>query len=332
MRVSTRVGLAGFALLALSGCQSEGEARAGASDAAAVVHTNPMIALHEREAPVFGLYVPRATPPRARDAGPVDPSEIKSVDELAQETMGYTMGDYVFHSAMEGGVDEALPEFQEFVRAMQSHGANAETHPFVVKMEKISEDPNAAEHVHQQLAAGVSGIMFVHVESAEELRTGLDAMRFTSDGGTRPEDALGMAPEYWGMTADEYREKADLWPLDPEGELVSWVIIESLEGLENIREIAATPGIGVLWPGAGTLRGVFSTTQPDGSRVLDEAAWEEAIQTVLDACNEFDLMCGFPASPDNIEARMAQGFDVFVMNWGDSGFQTVEMGRAAAGR
>ena len=332
MRVSTRLGFAGVAILAMSGCQSEGEARAGASGSAAVVHMNPMIALHAQDAPVFGLYVPRATPPRARDAGPPDPSEIKTPQQLAQETMGFTMADYVFHSAMEGGVDRALPEFQEFVAAMHASGATARTHPFVVKTEKISEDPNAAEHVHQQLAAGVSGIMFVHVESAEELKVGLDAMRFASNGGTRPDGDFGTAPDYWDMSPEEYGSKADLWPLSPEGELVSWVIIESLEGLANLREIAATPGIGVLWPGAGTLRGVFSTTQPDGTRVLDEAAWEGAIQSVLDACNEFDLMCGFPASPDNIEARMAQGFDVFVMNWGDSGFQTVEMGRAAANR
>jgi hypothetical protein len=27
---------------------------------------------------------------------------------------------------------------------------------------------------------------------------------------------------------------------------------------------------------------------------------------------------------------MAEGFDVFVMNWGDAGFQTIDMGRAAA--
>ena len=33
-------------------------------------------------------------------------------------------------------------------------------------------------------------------------------------------------------------------------------------------------GIGVLFPGAGTLRGVFSTTDASGKRVLDEAAWE----------------------------------------------------------
>jgi 2-keto-3-deoxy-L-rhamnonate aldolase RhmA len=333
MRASTRLGLAGIAVLALTGCQPQSEEGSGAEETAVEAgRLNPMIALHEQGDPVFGLYVPRAAPPRGRDGTPPDPSQVKTPAQVAQETMGYTMSDYVFHSAMEGGVDAALPEFQELVSAMHGNGANAGTHPFVVKMEKISEDPNAAHHVHQQLAAGVSGVMFVHVESAEELRIGLDAMRFESNGGTRPDADLGMAPEYWGLSAEEYHQKADLWPMNPEGELISWVIIESLEGLENIDEIAAVPGIGVLWPGAGTLRGVFSTTEPDGTRVLDEAAWEAAIQKVLDACNRFDLLCGFPAGPDNIEARMAQGFDVFVMNWGDAGFQTVEMGRAAAHR
>lgn len=332
MRKSITLGLAGVAVLVLSGCQSEGEAGDGAASSATAIHMNPMIALHQQDAPVFGLYVPRASPPRRPGAPAPDPSQVKTPDELASETMAYQLSDYVFHSAMEGGVEEALPEFQELVEAMLANGATARTHPFVVKTEKISEDPDAATHVHQQLAAGVSGIMFVHVESAEELRVGLDAMRFRSEGGTRPDDALGMAPDYWGLSAEEYRQQADLWPVDPDGELISWVIVESLEGLENVREIAAVPGVGVLWPGAGTLRGVFSTTGADGSRVLDEEAWEAAIQSVLDACDEFDVLCGFPASPDNVEMRMEQGFDVFVMNWGESGFRTIDMGRAAARR
>lgn len=328
MRALSKLGLVTVAALGTWGCQAEGEASSAAADAAPL---NPMISLHEQGAPVFGLYVPRAAPRRGRDEPAPDPSEIKTPAELAQETMAYEMSDYVFHSGMEGGVDQGIGDFRTFVTAMHDNGATARSHPFVVKMEKISEDPNAARHVDQQLDAGVTGIMFVHVESAEELRTGLDAMRFEEHGGTRDAD-VGMAPEYWGVSEEEYRAKADLWPLNPEGELISWVIIESLEGLENIREIAAVPGIGVLWPGAGTLRGVFSTTGPDGTRVFDEEAWEGAIQTVLDTCNEFELQCGFPAGPDDIEARMAQGFDVFVMNWGDAGFQTVETGRAAASR
>jgi 4-hydroxy-2-oxoheptanedioate aldolase len=129
------------------------------------------------------------------------------------------------------------------------------------------------------------------------------------------------------MSADEYRRKADLWPINPEGELINWTIIESREGLANVREIAAVPGVGVVWPGAGTLRGVFSTTGADGERVVDQAAWEAAIQQVLAACKEFDVPCGFPAGPDDIEMRMAQGFRVFVMGWGDAGFRAINIGR-----
>ncbi len=328
MRALSKLGLATTLVLTAWGCQqAEGEA---SSDSSENARLNPMIALHEQGEPVFGLYTPRAAPRMARGETP-DPSQIKTPAQLAQETVGYDGSDYVFYSSMEGGVDEALPEFQTLVGAMHDAGATARSHPFVVKMEKISEDPDAARHIDQQLDAGVSGIMFVHVESAEELRQGLEAMRFAANGGTR-DDEVGMAPEYWGVSEEEYRAKADLWPLSPEGELIAWVIVESREGLENLREIAAVPGIGVLWPGAGTLRGVFSTEGPNGERVFDEEAWEAAIQSVADACEEFDLMCGFPAGPDDIERRMAQGFDVFVMNWGDAGFQTIEVGRTVAGR
>ena len=72
-----------------------------------------------------------------------------------------------------------------------------------------------------------------------------------------------------------------MWPLNPNGELVNFTIVESKEGLAKVREIAAVKGIGVLFPGAGTLRGVFTTTDANGQRVFDEAAWEGAIQQVL---------------------------------------------------
>ena len=318
----SRVGASGLFLLIVVGCKSERIARD---------RLNPMISLQEANQPVFGLYAPRANPRGGRGASPPNLSEVRTVAELVHETTNYASSDYVFDSSMERGVERGLPAFQAFMDAMLVSGASAREHPMVVKMEKISEDPDFATHIGQQLAAGVSGIMFVHVESAGELRKGLAAMRFESDGGTRSSDVVGSAPRYWGMNDEEYRKRADLWPLDPDGELVNWTVIESLKGLENIREIASVPGIGVLWPGAGTLRGVFSATGSEGQRVLDEEAWENAIQTVLSACQEFAIACGYPANPNDIELRMEQGFSVFVMNWGEAGFQTIDMGRRAAG-
>ena len=173
--------------------------------------------------------------------------------------------------------------------------------------------------------------MFVGVESADEVKTGLDAMRFKSKGGTRSED-VGQAPAAWGMSEKEYKEKADLWPLNPNGELVNWTIVESKVGLEHVREIAAVKGIGVLWPGAGTLRGVFSTTDADGKRVLDEAAWEARFSRCSRRARNSTCRAATPRHATDIEMRMKQGFSVFVMNWGDPGFKAVDMGRKAAGR
>jgi 4-hydroxy-2-oxoheptanedioate aldolase len=205
-------------------------------------------------------------------------------------------------------------------------------HPMMVKTHEIAENPTlAGERIAKQLNNGVSGIVFVGVESADEVKTGLAAMRFKSKGGTRPDD-IGHAAEVWGLSAKDYKEKADLWPLNPKGELVNWTIVESKEGLAHVKEIAAVKGISVLFPGAGTLRGVFTTTDASGQRNFDQQGWENAIQTVLAACKEFKVPCGYPATEKDIESRMQQGFSVFIINWGDAGFRAVDIGKKAAGR
>jgi 2-keto-3-deoxy-L-rhamnonate aldolase RhmA len=300
---------------------------------------NNVIDLLDQKKPVFGVYAPSNATGRARSgAATPAPAAEKAPIELAKEALAYHAADFLFSGSMESGVDRALPAFTAFVRAMNDAGA-LEKRPFprlpaplIIKTPKIADSAaSAVANIGRQLNLGVSGIMFVEVESADEVRTGLAAMRFKSKGGTRA-DAVGMAPAYWGMSEQAYKQKADLWPLNPDGELINWTIVESKEGLAHVREIAAVKGIGVLWPGAGTLRGVFSSTNAAGERVFDVAGWEQAIQQVLAACKEFKVPCGFPATASDIELRMKQGFNVFVMGWSDAGFKAVEVGRAAAGR
>ena len=300
---------------------------------------NRVIELLEAKKPVFGVYWPTNASGRGR-AGARPPTDLppKPPGELAREALAYRATDFLFSGALEGGIDRGIGAVADFVKATAEAGAPSGTPrtrvvaPLIVKAPKIGADTTrAAENISRALNLGVSGLMFVEVESAAEVRAGLAAMRFKSKGGTRHEDS-GGAPAYWGMSEQQYRTRADLWPLNPEGELINWTIVESKEGLAHVREIAAVKGIGVLWPGAGTLRGVFSTTTAAGERIVDTAAWENAIQQVLAACKEFDVPCGFPANADDIELRMKQGFSVFVMNWGDAGFKAIETGRRTAGR
>ena len=293
---------------------------------------NPVIALLEQNKPVFGVYAPSNGGRRG------EPAMARPAIDLAKDALAYQQADFLFSGSLEGGLDRGFPAVAEFFKAMDESAGPGRapafglTRPMILKVPKIDPDRSkAVDNIGRELNLGAAGLMFVETESAEEVRQGIAAMRFTSRGGTRPDD-IGTAAAHWNLTADQYKQEADLWPLNPDGELINWTIVESKAGLAHVREIAAARGIGVLWPGAGTLRGVFSSTNAAGERVLDTAGWENAIQQVLSAYKEFHVPCGFPATANDIELRMKQGFSVFVMNWGDAGFKAIEVGRKAAGR
>jgi 4-hydroxy-2-oxoheptanedioate aldolase len=295
-------------------------------------HLNPTIDLLAHKKPMFGLYAPANPRTRPGQAPVPNPPALKTPAQLAQDALGYAGGDFVFDGSMEGNFEPAFASFTEFVKGMSAGGALKWTHPLAIKTSKIAPNYDVArERISRQLNLGASTIMFVETESAAEVKQGLAMMRFAAQGGTRSEQ-VGDAPRLWGMNEKEYRAKADVWPLNPRGELVNWTVVESREGLAHVREIAAVPGIGVLFPGAGTLRGVFSSTDANGKRVFDEAGWEGAIQQVLAACKEFKVPCGYPANLNDIEMRMQQGFSVFVIGWGEAGMKTIDLGKKIAGR
>ena len=263
---------------------------------------NPVIDLLEQHQSVFGLYAPSNGGRRG------EPTTNRPASELAKDALAFKNADFLFNGSMEGGVDRGLSAATDFVTALGQAAGSSKApyfglaHPYVVKTPKIDPDrAKAVENISRELNIGAAGIMFVETESAEEVRQGLAAMRFKSKGGTRPDD-VGIAPTIWSMSEQEYRQKADLWPLNPEGELINWTIVESKEGLKP------------------------------GERIFDADAWENAIQRVLAACKEFHVPCGYPANAGDIKMRLKQGFSVFVMNWGDAGFKTIELGRAAADR
>jgi 4-hydroxy-2-oxoheptanedioate aldolase len=315
---------------------------------------NPVIELIEQKKPAFGLYLPSNRRPGMRPGAPGAPATQgaagaragaaaadapdvpqKTPAELAAEAVAFKRTDYLFDGSMEGNMQRALPAFTEMMKGLQAAGVVSKsplrlTHPVFVKSPELDQ-PTIAADIATQLNLGVSGVMLPKAESAEQVQKAIAAMRFASKGGTRP-DAVGAAPAFWGLSEAEYKAKADVWPLNPDGELLNWTIVESKEGLAKVREIAAVKGVGVLWPGAGTLRGVFTTTTAAGERQFDEKGWEAAIQSVLSACKEFKVACGYPANASDIELRIKQGFSVFVMQWGEAGFKAIDAGRKASNR
>jgi len=310
----------------------------GSTAEAQKARLNPLVELLSQNKPAFGVYAPAN--PRAGRGGrggapPADappPPPAKTPQQLAQDAVAYKGADYIFDGSMEGNFDAGYTRFVDFMKGMDEAGAvdkksGRQHHTLAVKTHEIAENVALAqERIAMQLNLGVGTIVFVGVESADEVKAGLAAMRPKSKGGVRPDD-VGGAPSFWGLSEKDYKDKADVWPLNPNGELVNFTIVESKPGLAKLDEIASVKGIGVLFPGAGTLRGVFSEGEGE-NRKFNAEAWEAAIQQVLAACKKYKVPCGYPANnPTEMETRMKQGFSVFISGWGDTGFQAIETGK-----
>ena len=292
---------------------------------------NPMIALYEQGLPVFGVAHVRFTAGGGRGAADGQAQAEPDLAAVARETVAYRLGDYEYNTWSSASADR----YAEYMRAIIAAGGSARNHPFVAKIPIVKDNPEAARlRIYEQLNAGQMGLSMQRVESPEEVRQVVSAMRFRSKGGTRPDEGIELAAAYWGLTPAQYREKADVWPINPNGELVIRVIIESLEGLKNLRAIAAEPGVGGLTVGVGTLGGVFTTTNAAGQRVRDQAAVDKAVLDILAACKEFKVPCGHPANnPAEMERLMGMGFNYFAMqSRNQNAFDAVVTGRRLSGR
>ena len=309
---------------------------------------NPMIALQEQGLPVFGVTHPAINarlargarrgrgarrPPAATNRGgdASTPLPQPVLADVTRETLAYKLSDFEYNSYRPASADR----FMGYMKAMIAAGGSMRNFAFISKIPIVHNNPEgAAARIVDQLNAGHAGIMMQEVESVEEVRQAIAAMRFRSKGGTRPEEGIGLAAAYWGLTEAEYLERADVWPLNPNGELVLWAIVESKEGIANVREIAAVPGLSVLIVGAGTLGGVFSTTNAEGERVRDQVGFDASVEAVLAACGEFKVACSYPANnPAQIESLMERGFEVFTMQRrNEDAFDAVLTGRRLSGR
>src|SRR5216683_897831 len=88
---------------------------------------------------------------------------------------------------------------------------------------------------HQVLATGVHGILLCHADAPGAVRAFIEAVRLPNNmqgvnngisEGRRGVHGASTAARIWGMSADEYVEKADTWPLNPDGELLLGLKLE----------------------------------------------------------------------------------------------------------
>ena len=115
----------------------------------------------------------------------------------------------------------------------------------------------------QVLATGVHGILLCHATTAGAVRALVEAVRYPNreqgvgkaglQEGRRGAHGTATAAAIWGISADEYLQRADTWPLNPSGELLLGVKIEDKHALPNVEEIVKVPGIAFGEGGPGDM-------------------------------------------------------------------------------
>lgn len=175
--------------------------------------------------------------------------------------------------------------------------------------------------IKQVLDLGVFGVLVPHIDTAEDALAAVRAVRFPQRRGApdfQPEGLRGVGygwpARYWGLTGAEYAERADVWPLDPKGELLLWLMIETKAAIENIEAIARTPGVSGLFVGPSDL--AFSMGLP-----FDDPEVEAAIQRVARVARAAGVPCGTLTGGAGVKQRLEQGFQ-FLAVGGDSSVGT----------
>jgi 4-hydroxy-2-oxoheptanedioate aldolase len=190
--------------------------------------------------------------------------------------------------------------------------------------------PTAADEsewiVKQALDIGLMGIIFNGVENREQALAAIQSMRYPQRRGSpyrEPVGKRGHGPSYaewiWGISGDELTRHSDLWPLNPEGDLLAILMIESVEAIDNLDEILSVPGVGAAFIGQGGDL-TFSLGVAAGAPEV-----EDARQRILKGCLAHKVACGISVnSANDVVRRIREGWKMIR-----GSVDTIRNGRAA---
>jgi 4-hydroxy-2-oxoheptanedioate aldolase len=251
-----------------------------------------------------------------------------------------TWADYINVGMEHGAFDMA--GLAAYMRGLVEAGPARSGHrtPAVIVEAPVNgtDDANVrfnAWQFRQILGRGVHGILLCQAETADAVRAFVQACRYPHQlagvdpniptpearmaGAHRaPRGAHGMlsvgtrgrgsettAAPVWGLSAEEYMERCDPWPLNPRGELLLGVKLESPEGIANANSICAVPGLGFAEMGPGDLS--LSLGSVNLMRDPYPPVMQAARDKVFTACRRNGIAFLEGCTVGNIVARLDEG-------------------------
>ena len=169
---------------------------------------------------------------------------------------------------------------------------------------------NEPYEIMKALDAGAYGVIVPMVNNREEAETAVSACRYPPDG----------LRSFGPIRAAMYGGRG--YARDANGQIACIAMVETAEGIENLDEIASTPGLDAIYIGPADLAYALGLHpgQDDDPKHIETVA---AIQT---ACREHGIAAGIhTGSLERTQQYLAQGFNLVTLG-SDGGF----LARAAA--
>ena len=168
---------------------------------------------------------------------------------------------------------------------------------------------------HQVLATGVHGILLCHADDAGAVKAFVEAVRLPIhkqgvdkglNEGRRGVHGSATAARIWGVSVQEYNEKADAWPLNPNGELLLGLKLEDKYALANAEQNLKVPGIAFAEWGPGDMS--MSLGVPGaGGRGQMPAVMQQARAKILAACKANKVFFLNSMNPKDIIDQIKDG-------------------------
>jgi 4-hydroxy-2-oxoheptanedioate aldolase len=182
----------------------------------------------------------------------------------------------------------------------------------------------------QVLATGVHGVLLTHADTPGAVRAFVEAVRLpihkqgVGKGigeGRRGVHGAPTAAAIWGVSVQEYLDKADAWPLNPNGELLLGLKLEDKYALANAEENLKIPGIAFAEWGPADMA-LSLGVRGEGNVAETDPRMRAARARVFAACKAGKIFFLNDLNPDNVIGMIKEGVMI-----GPASPQAAEIGR-----
>lgn len=183
--------------------------------------------------------------------------------------------------------------------------------PPIVRL-PMEGDENAGWAIKAVLERGAMGIIIPQTDTSDDAMRAIRQIRPWNVRGSKYPFPAGHrssgGPANWGVE-NLSRAADDLWPLNPDGEVLFFPMIESMVGVSNLVEILYTPGVSGILVGPGDLTSSLGLAGGAGNRSPEVT---DILENIGQTCRERMKYCGMVTSSEADTNR-----------WIDAGFKFI---------